>query len=32
MKASYLIGRMIFGGFFLYNGISNLRQTEGMAQ
>ncbi len=32
MKASYLLGRMIFGGFFLYNGIHHLQDTEKMAQ
>jgi uncharacterized membrane protein YphA (DoxX/SURF4 family) len=32
MKASYLLGRMMFGGFFLYSGINHLKQTEGMAQ
>jgi len=28
MKAPFLIGRMIFGGFFLYSGINHLRQAE----
>lgn len=32
MKASYLLGRMIFGGFFLYNGIHHLQEAENMAQ
>lgn len=32
MKASYLLGRMIFGGFFLYSGIHHLQETESMAQ
>jgi len=32
MKASYLLGRMIFGGFFLYNGVHHLQEAEGMAQ
>ena len=32
MKASYLIGRVIFGGFFLYSGIHHLQETEAMAQ
>ena len=31
MKAPFLIGRMIFGGFFLYNGIHHLREAESMA-
>ncbi len=32
MKAPFLIGRLIFGGFFLYNGINHFRQREMMAQ
>ena len=32
MKAAFLIGRMIFGGFFLYNGINHIRQRKNMAQ
>jgi len=32
MKAAFLIGRMIFGGFFLYNGINHIRQRKSMAQ
>ncbi len=32
MKASYLLGRMIFGGFFLYNGIHHLQESKSMAQ
>jgi putative oxidoreductase len=31
MKAPFLIGRMLFGGFFLYNGINHLRQRKNMA-
>jgi putative oxidoreductase len=31
MKAPFLIGRMIFGGFFLYNGINHLRNRKDMA-
>jgi putative oxidoreductase len=31
MKAPFLIGRMLFGGFFLYNGINHLRQAKSMA-
>jgi uncharacterized membrane protein YphA (DoxX/SURF4 family) len=31
MKAPFLIGRMLFGGFFLYNGINHLRNHEAMA-
>ena len=30
MKAPFLIGRIIFGGFFLYNGINHLRQAKTM--
>jgi uncharacterized membrane protein YphA (DoxX/SURF4 family) len=32
MKALFLLGRIAFGGFFLYSGINHLRQTRGMAQ
>ena len=28
MKAAFLIGRMLFGGFFLQNGVNHLRQHE----
>ena len=31
MKAPFLIGRILFGGFFLYNGINHLRQAQSMA-
>lgn len=31
MKAPFLIGRMIFGGFFLYNGIHHLQERKAMA-
>ena len=31
MKAPFLIGRLIFGGFFLYNGINHLRNRKVMA-
>ena len=31
MKAPFLIGRILFGGFFLYNGINHLRQRKDMA-
>ncbi len=30
MKAPFLLGRMLFGGFFLYNGINHLRQAKDM--
>jgi putative oxidoreductase len=32
MKAPFVIGRLIFGGFFLYNGINHFRQRKMMAQ
>jgi putative oxidoreductase len=32
MKAAFLIGRIVFGGFFLYNGINHFKQKEGLAQ
>ncbi len=31
MKAPFLIGRIIFGGFFLYNGIHHLMERKNMA-
>lgn len=31
MKAPFLLGRIIFGGFFLYNGINHLRHAQDMA-
>ena len=32
MKAPFLIGRLVFGGFFLYNGINHFRNHTQMAQ
>ena len=32
MKAVFLLGRVVFGGFFLYNGINHFRQHQTMAQ
>ena len=32
MKAPFLIGRLVFGGFFLYNGIHHFRDHKQMAQ
>ena len=32
MKAPFLIGRLLFGGFFLYNGINHFRQRKNLAQ
>ena len=31
MKAPFLIGRLLFGGFFLYSGINHLRNRKKMA-
>ena len=31
MKTPFLIGRILFGGFFLYNGINHLRQRKNMS-
>jgi putative oxidoreductase len=31
MKAPFLIGRLLFGGFFLYNGINHLQNRKMMA-
>jgi putative oxidoreductase len=31
MKAPFLLGRIVFGGFFLYNGINHLRESKAMA-
>ena len=32
MKVPFLLGRLLFGGYFLYNGINHFRQTESLAQ
>ncbi len=32
MKAAFLIGRLVFGGFFLYNGINHVKQHKHLAQ
>ncbi len=32
MKAAFLIGRFVFGGFFLYNGINHFKQQKVLAQ
>jgi uncharacterized membrane protein YphA (DoxX/SURF4 family) len=32
MKIPFLIGRIVFGGFFLYNGINHFRNRRGLAQ
>jgi uncharacterized membrane protein YphA (DoxX/SURF4 family) len=31
MKAAFLIGRLVFGGFFLYNGINHLKERKSLA-
>jgi len=31
MKALFLLGRIVFGGFFLYNGINHFKQKEALA-
>ena len=31
MKAPFLIGRILFGGYFLYSGINHLRERKAMA-
>jgi putative oxidoreductase len=32
MKAAFLLGRTILGGFFLYNGINHFKARESMSQ
>jgi uncharacterized membrane protein YphA (DoxX/SURF4 family) len=32
MKIPFLLGRLMFGGFFLYNGINHLVQRKSLAQ
>jgi putative oxidoreductase len=32
MKVTFLIGRLVFGGFFLYNGINHLKQRKQLGQ
>jgi uncharacterized membrane protein YphA (DoxX/SURF4 family) len=32
MKAIFFLGRMAFGGFFLYNAINHFKQQKAMAQ
>jgi len=32
MRALFLAGRALFGGFFVYNGINHLQHTQGMTQ
>lgn len=32
MKAAFFLGRLVFGGFFLYNGINHFKQQEALSQ
>lgn len=32
MKAAFFLGRAIFGGFFLYNGVNHMLQRDALAQ
>ena len=32
MRALFVLGRVVFGGFFVYNGINHFRHQEGMSQ
>ena len=32
MKVPFLLGRLIFGGFFVYNGINHLKERKSLAQ
>jgi putative oxidoreductase len=32
MKAVFLLGRLMFGGFFLYNGINHFKQQQALSQ
>ena len=32
MKLPFLLGRLLFGGYFLYNGINHFREHESMEQ
>ena len=32
MKAAFLLGRLLFGGFFLYNGINHIKQQQALSQ
>lgn len=32
MKAAFFIGRLLFGGFFLYNGINHLKERKSLGQ
>ncbi len=32
MKAAFLLGRIVFGGFFLYSGINHFKQQEALSK
>src|SRR5438270_2373565 len=32
MRAAFLVGRIIFGGFFFYNGVNHFRQQAALTQ
>jgi uncharacterized membrane protein YphA (DoxX/SURF4 family) len=32
MKSAFLMGRIIFGGFFVYNGLNHFKQHESLAK
>jgi putative oxidoreductase len=32
MRALFMLGRAIFGGFFVFNGVNHLQHVQGMAQ
>jgi uncharacterized membrane protein YphA (DoxX/SURF4 family) len=32
MKLAYLLGRILFGGYFLYNGINHFKQRQALSQ
>ncbi|MGB8885495.1 MAG: DoxX family protein [Candidatus Korobacteraceae bacterium] len=32
MKAAHLLGRILFGGFFIYSGINHLKETKAISQ
>ncbi len=32
MKTAFLLGRLLFGGFFIYSGIGHFKETKAMSQ
>jgi len=32
MRAAFLLGRILFGGFFIYNGINHFKKTRDLSQ